>query len=103
MSERPIACALGPDELRRRKGSLLPGVAKRALDVALTDAGLTMTFAASGDTLLAIAQAIDAERRCCPFLRFRLEVDGGEEVVRLDISGPAGTREFLTELIAAGG
>ena len=55
--------------------------------------GYAFRFAADdfGDVVRFVAN----ERRCCPFLRFALELspDAGPLWVRL--SGPAGTREFL--------
>ncbi|HEX8276312.1 MAG TPA: hypothetical protein VF615_26970 [Longimicrobiaceae bacterium] len=35
------------------------------------------------------------ERRCCPFLRFELSAAPAAGPVRLRITGPAGTRDFL--------
>ena len=42
-----------------------------------------------------LARWVGNERRCCPFLRFAIELEpkGGPIWVRL--SGPTGTREFL--------
>jgi hypothetical protein len=53
------------------------------------------------DALAAIASTIEAERRCCRFLRFDVTVapDGGP--VWLMLTGPPGTREFLAALIAS--
>ena len=45
--------------------------------------------------------AIDAERRCCRFLRFRLTVEPDEGPMVLELTGPEGTRDFLSVLIAS--
>jgi hypothetical protein len=45
-----------------------------------------------------IAHAIDAERRCCRFLRFDLTVEPDAGPVVLDLTGPPGTREFIAAL-----
>jgi len=44
-------------------------------------------------------QVIDAERRCCPFLRFVVgtEPDGGS--ITLEVTGPPGTVQFLDQLV----
>lgn len=42
-----------------------------------------------------LAEWVELEARCCPFLAFRIDVasEGGE--VRMRLTGPAGVREFL--------
>jgi hypothetical protein len=52
------------------------------------------------NTLGLIARAIDAERQCCRFLRFRVTVEPDEGPILLELTGPEGTREFLTALMA---
>jgi len=41
---------------------------------------------------------IDAERRCCPFLRFQVVAEAGNGPVWLEVTGPVGTRQFLERL-----
>jgi acetamidase/formamidase len=53
-----------------------------------------------GDTV--ITRTIDAERRCCRFLRFQLTVEPADGPVLLDLTGPPGTREFVAALFSAG-
>jgi len=79
MSEPPIVCTLQPGELNTRTAQLLPGLARAATSVVAIADGYRFEFEASSAILNAIAAAIDAERRCCRFLRFRLTVepDGG--------------------------
>ena len=46
-----------------------------------------------------IAQAVEAERHCCRFLRFRMAVEPDGEAVFLELTGPAGNRDFVSALI----
>ena len=46
-----------------------------------------------------MAEVIDAERRCCRFLRIELTVQPADGPVQLRLTGPAGTREFLRDLL----
>jgi hypothetical protein len=48
--------------------------------------------------MLALATMIDAERRCCPFLRFQVLAEPDNGPVWLEVTGPAGTRDFLEQL-----
>jgi hypothetical protein len=44
-------------------------------------------------------QAVDAERRCCRFLRFTITVEPDEAAVTLDLTGPPGSGEFVAALL----
>lgn len=98
--ELPIVCSLDAAALAARRSGLLAGLAGAATArVPLAD-GLQLTFAASSATLDLIARTIDAERQCCRFLTFRLTVAPDSGAFALDITGPAGTREFLAALLS---
>jgi hypothetical protein len=99
MSDLPIACTLTPDALRVRREGLLADLLRRAESRDLTAEGLRLRFAAHGDTLSAIARAVEAERHCCRFLRFGVTVEPDGGPMFLELSGPPGTREFLTALL----
>jgi hypothetical protein len=101
MAELPIASTLTPQALQARREGLLMDLVRRTVRREdLTD-GLRLEFAPSGDTIALIARAVEAERHCCRFLRFgiTLEPDGGP--VFLELTGPAGTREFVSALLEA--
>ena len=99
MPELPIACTLTPDALRARREGLLMGLVRRAEHQEELSEGLRLRFAPCGETIALIAQAVDAERHCCRFLRFGIivEPDGGP--VFLDLTGPPGTRAFVNALL----
>jgi hypothetical protein len=65
-----IACRLNPFEFAVRRKTLLPAVVARAEHSEPLPDGMRWRFRPSSDLLLALAAMIDAERRCCPFLRF---------------------------------
>jgi arsenate reductase (thioredoxin) len=99
MVDLPIACTLSPDALQVRRQGLLADLLRRAQSHEPTPDGVRVAFSADGETLATIARVVDAERQCCRFLRFVITVapDGGPIV--LELSGPAGTREFLAGLL----
>jgi hypothetical protein len=98
MRERPIACELTPEEIRERREGLLPGLLANAREqIALAD-GFRWRFAPESELLAAVAQAIDNERQCCRFLRFRLLVEPDAGPIWLEVTGPEGTAEFLKTL-----
>jgi hypothetical protein len=101
VSELPIVCTLQPGEFAARASGLLPGIARLADSRVPIAGGYRFEFASSIDCLSAIAAMIDAERRCCRFMRFQLTVEPDSGPVRLDVTGSAGTQEFLSALVAS--
>ncbi len=61
--------------------------------------GRRLLFAGAAGVLGLIARAVDAERQCCRFLRFRLTLEPDEGPIILELTGPEGTRDFLKALI----
>ena len=101
MPELPIACTLTPEALRTRREGLLVDLARRAERREDLSDGLRLEFAPAGDTIALIAQVVDAERHCCRFLRFDMTVEPNGGSVFLSLTGPAGTRDFVSALIDA--
>jgi diadenosine tetraphosphatase ApaH/serine/threonine PP2A family protein phosphatase len=101
MSELPVACTLGPAALKARREGLLADLLLRADEHEELADGHRLHFAAADDILGLIASAIDAERQCCRFLRFRVTVEPDEGPILLELTGPEGTRDFLTALVAS--
>ena len=98
--ELPIACTLTQEELAARRNELLQGLLSRADSKQGIAGGFRWTFGETKELLHEVARVIDAERICCPFLRFRLtlEPDGGPLI--LEVSGPQGTEKFLESMLS---
>ena len=95
MKELPVTCTLQPDELRTRREGLLAELGSRVRGREDRGDGVRLEFAPGGDTLALIASVVDAERKCCRFLRFGIQVEPDDGPIYLDLTGPPGTREFL--------
>jgi hypothetical protein len=91
----PIACTLTPEELRRGRAGLLPGILARAEGHESVDGGFRFRFKSEAGLLPALAAMMEAERRCCRFLHFQLTAEPDEGPVSLEVTGPPGTTEFL--------
>ncbi len=98
MTDSRIACTLTPSDLRAKKNDLLPGLLRVAEHAEEVSNGYRYRFAASSETLQTIARVIDAERQCCRFFRFQLSVEPDLGPMWLEVTGPAGTRQFLADL-----
>lgn len=93
----PIVCTLAAATIATRKAALLPGLVGRADSREETPAGIRMRLPA--DALSAILETVDAERQCCRFLRFDITVEPDGGPIWLELTGPPGTREFLSALL----
>lgn len=94
----PIICTLSEDDRRRRGNELLPGLMRRAEAVEVEEDVVRVTFAGTPEAFADIARTIAAERECCRFLRFELEVEPDLGPIRLRLSGPPGTGKLLADL-----
>lgn len=99
MVNLPIVCQLSDAELAAWGADLLPGLVQRATTRVGATNGYRWIFAPSEGLLAHIAQVVDAERRCCRFLRFTVaaEPDGGP--ISLEVTGPPGTLPFLDQFV----
>ena len=97
MSGPVIACNLDAAGLAQRQ-QLLAQLLGRATERRDLEDGFAYVFA--GDTkLVELAEAIEPERRCCPFFRFLITVEPEGGPVTLELTGPAGTKAFIEDLL----
>ena len=57
--------------------------------------GYAFQFEASSERLHQLAEPIDAERQCCPFLTFVLQVPAHKNALILEIKGPEGAKRLI--------
>jgi hypothetical protein len=96
MSE--IACKLDPGG-RGQRQQVLVNLVARATVRRESDGGYAFGFPAEATTLAEVAAVVEPERRCCPFLRIALTAEPDDGPIRLDLTGPDGTKEFLRGLL----
>src|SRR5262245_33894962 len=100
MPDLPIVCSLDEAALAARRAGLLGDLVGRATSRLPIAGGLRFIFEPSSATLDLIARTVESERQCCRFLTFTLTVEADLGAFVLELTGPAGTREFLSALIA---
>jgi len=98
MADLPIACTLSPAALQARRENLLNALLTRAIELRELPDGYRLRFAAEEQILFEIVRAVDAERQCCRFLQFTITVEPDEGPVTVELTGPPGTRDFLTAM-----
>ena len=72
-----------------------------ALEVKETASGFAYRFPSDDSLLADLFTLIQLEHQCCPFLRFSLVVEAGDGPIWLELTGPPGTKEFLTSIFEA--
>ena len=99
MPELPVICTLSAEALRARREGLLLDLVRRAERREDLAEGVRFAFAPSSETIALLARAVEAERHCCRFLRFVITVESDAGPVFLELTGPPGTRDFVTALL----
>ena len=99
----PIACTLSGPDLAKRRAGLFADLSRRRQEARWLVEGITLRYSSEPGTLALLAEFIQLESQCCPFLRFRLTVEPGGGPIRLELTGPAGTRELLAREIGGPG
>ena len=94
---KPLSCKLTTPELQNRKATIIAEL--KALIVSRQELGngYQYIFEGTDEILDKLTTFIKTERRCCDFFTFQLTVT--EQRAYLNITGPAGEKEFLKEEI----
>ena len=101
MSDLPVACSLMPAELRDRRRDVLSKIRGAVSEVTELKDGFRYQFRPDGELIPELANLIQLEHQCCPFLTFRLTVEPGDGSVLLEMTGPDRTKEFLAEVFGS--
>jgi hypothetical protein len=96
----PIACALTDGELRLRRKDYLDKIADSLIDFEELGNGFKYRFPSEKSILLDLVNIIDLERKCCPFLDFKLIFEAGSDFVLLELTGAESAKEMIKLLFA---
>jgi hypothetical protein len=96
--EIPIACNLSDSELRERRQTILNFFRESLVKVRPLALGLAFSFEPSSEVLTRLAELVDLERKCCPFLTFRIVVEAGDLPIRLEVTGTAAAKKVIADL-----
>jgi hypothetical protein len=96
----PVACSLMDSELQERRRNVLRKVRSAVSEVKEIEDGFTYRFPSDGGWIRELANLVELEHQCCPFLKFVITVEQAEGPVWLEMTGPEGTKEFLSEVFS---
>ena len=100
MSSLPIACSLTGAELHDRRRTVLAKLRDAVVEVKELANGYSYSFPSEGSRFKELADMIELERQCCPFLQFSLTAAAAHGPLTLEITGPDGTKDFLLSTFA---
>jgi hypothetical protein len=95
----PVVCILSDSEFREREQTLLKQIGSLVLERRELENGYAFQIPADDDEALRrAAEFIILERKCCPFLDFKISVKAGGAGVWLELTGEAEqAKEFIAE------
>ena len=96
----PVACSLMDSELQERRRNVLQRVISMVSEVKEVDHGFIYRFSSDGAWIRELANLVELEHQCCPFLKFTITVEPGDGPVWLEMTGPEGTKAFLSEVFS---
>jgi len=101
MRDGTVAIACDPEAIPREERGSHAALARRLFEgqlgapVPSGAAGEGYQFEVEAALFDDLARWIANERRCCPFLRFTLDVSPAGGLIGLTMTGPEGTRAFI--------
>ncbi|HSS22011.1 MAG TPA: hypothetical protein VLL54_18200 [Pyrinomonadaceae bacterium] len=99
-SQIPAACQLTDAEFRQRRTDILNNFRGAVLETQELENGYRYRFPSSANWISQLAELITVERECCPFLQFDLRLEPAAGPIWLELTGPAGTKDFLQSLFS---
>lgn len=98
----PVACSLMDSELQERRRNVLDKVRTVVSEVKEIENGFIYRLPSDGSWIKELANLVELEHQCCPFLKFNITVEPGDGPIWLEMTGPQGTKEFLAEVFNKG-
>lgn len=91
-----LTCKLSSPEQEARKSTMLASLQKQVRGKKELKNGYAFRFENTDAVIDELTAFIKAERTCCDFFAFGLRVPGDGSDIWLDLTGPAGVKEFIT-------
>ncbi len=92
-----LVCRLSSPELQERKATVLASLKKKVLEKRELENGYAFRFSGSDEMVDELTEFVKTERTCCGFFTFNLSVSGDASEAWLELTGPEGAKDFVTE------
>ena len=96
MVEISIQYPLTPEIARELREPALSVVLDSIKSVIESGEGFVLNFGRESKAIRPVSQLVEIERVVNPFLRLALVVESNQGPIKLELSGPTGTKDFLT-------
>jgi hypothetical protein len=80
-----------------RRETILNAVRDSARAVTQLPLGYAYHFEPASEVLAGLFRLVDLERKCCPFLTFRITVGAGNKSICLEITGPPEAKPVIAD------
>ena len=90
-----IACQLPDEAFKQRKATIGSTIVSKAILTEEIERGSQFSFPYSETMLTELAEFINVEKQCCPFINFHLVLDNNSNNIVLLLTGAEGTSEFI--------
>jgi hypothetical protein len=97
-SEIPIACdpnAVAPDQQEYWVKEIVPKLYRAVQEIQELPNGWVWRLPSTPEILLLVAEDLNIERLCCPFVHYTLEIEPNRGPFWLRMTGGEGVKEFL--------
>jgi len=92
-----LSCKLSSPKLIKRKETVLKSLKQQILEtIELTD-GYAFRFPGTDKVLDELTEFIKTERTCCDFFIFGLSISGDKSEAWLELTGPEGAKDFISD------
>lgn len=98
-NDKEISCKLTSPELQKRKETVITSLKKQILEKKELPNGYAYKFAGTDAVVDELAEFVKSERSCCSFFTFGLSFSGDGTEAWLNLTGPEGTKEMITDEI----
>ena|SRR5829696_10494369 len=91
----PIACTLNDAEFREREQEILQKLMRAVRERKELADGYGFRFSTDDNLLREITEMVILERKCCPFLDFKIAIEAGNGDIWVEMTGAQGAKEFI--------
>jgi hypothetical protein len=95
-----LTCKLTSADKRKRIETVIASLKKQVIESKELKNGYAYKFKGSDQVIDELTEFIKTERLCCDFFTFGISVSGDASEAWLQITGPEGTRDFITKELA---
>ena len=100
MDNVDIACRLVGPEFAARKAMIVDSLFSTAAEVVELEDGFSFRFPSEAPWPASVMAFVEAERVCCPFLRFEIVFEPHHGPLWLTLRGSAQAKAFITDELA---